>query len=99
MGDHADDALFAGLDQSWGWRRPRVWSPPPKPSNQRVFSRFAGPIHGDFKTGQRLIHIPSGIAGEVLATRGNGQICWRPDTGLFKGGVWVDADKFRHEDF
>ncbi len=28
MGDHADDAIFAGIGSSWGWRRHTTKIPP-----------------------------------------------------------------------
>ena len=48
MGDHADDALFSGLDQSWGLGHPRGWgfprrAPTPAPkkkTNQEIFAKF-----------------------------------------------------------
>ncbi len=52
MGDYADDAIFAGLDQSWGWRRPRAYSTPPKKTNAEIFAKHAGNATL-FKVGQR----------------------------------------------
>jgi hypothetical protein len=93
MGDHADDALFAGLDQSWGWRQ--YFTPAPKPKNAQVFAHFAGNAT-DFKAGQRVVHKPSDVAGVVVTVRGS-QVAWRPDTRLTPGAVWVDSDKLRFD--
>lgn len=102
MGEHADDAIFAGLDGSWGWGgRGRGYSlvgRRTKKTNQQIFKDFAGPVHGHFKTGQRVVHVPSGVAGVILATRAF-QVCWRPDTRIRPGGIWIDPEKLRSEDF
>lgn len=94
MGEYADDAIQAGLDQSWGWRRSRRTYQ--KPTNKEIFREFAHPENGLCKVGQRVVHVPSGVAGEVLSTRGD-QVCWRPDTRIKAGGVWVDIAQFRSE--
>ncbi|WP_372732954.1 hypothetical protein [Novosphingobium sp.] len=101
MGEYADYEIHRMID-SWGWsgrrwkaRRP---APKPKPTNQQIFSSYAAPIHGMFKTGDRVVHQPSGVAGTVWATRA-GQISWRPDSRIKPGAIWSDADKFLHEGF
>jgi hypothetical protein len=66
------------------------------PSNAKIFREFASPENGLCKAGQRGVHIPSGSAGTVLSTRGN-LVCWRPDSRIKPGGIWVDLDKLRVE--
>ena len=98
MGDHADDAIFAGLDQSWGWRRtPRYSSRPaqPKNKNQIIFAKFARDGI-KFKTNDRVVHIASGSAGVVLSSRGD-QVCWKPDSRINPGGIWVDSETLRYD--
>lgn len=101
MGEYADYEIDRMIDNCfWGRRsRHRVRKPQPvKRTNQQIFSQFAGPIHGKFKTGDRVIHTPSGVAGTVWATR-SGQISWRPDTRVKPGAIWTDETAFRHEGF
>lgn len=44
MGDHADDAIFGGLDENWGWRSGRSRArrkPKPKPSAPATLADFS----------------------------------------------------------
>lgn len=100
MGEYADYEIDRMIDQGFGFGG-RSWGisrPKPKRTNQQIFSQFAGPVHGTFKTGDRVVHIASGVAGIVWATR-TGQISWRPDTRLKPGAIWNDESAFRHEGF
>lgn len=101
MGEYADYEIDRMMD-GWGgpyWRRHRVCKPKStKRTNQQIFSQFAGPVHGAFKTGDRVVHIASGVAGTVWATRA-GQISWRPDSRVKPGAIWSDESAFRHEGF
>lgn len=102
MGEYADYEIDRMIDEGWGgpyWRRPAgVFRPKPKRSNQQIFSQFAGPVHGTFKTGDRVVHIASGVAGTVLATRA-GQISWGSDSCAELGAIWSDESALRHEGF
>lgn len=94
MGDYADDAWDPGDPKSWYDATPRIRRP--RATNKEIFREFAHPENGLCKAGQRVVHIPSGVAGEVLSVRGD-LICWRPDTRIKPGGIWVDISKVRVE--
>jgi hypothetical protein len=66
------------------------------PSNKEIFREFAHPVNSLCKAGQRVVHAPSGVAGKVLSTRGD-LVCWRPDTRIKPGGIWVDLSVLRAE--
>lgn len=99
MGEYADYEIDRMIDQGFGFPRSRwISRRERKRTNQQIFSQFAEPIHGKFKTGDRVIHTASGVAGTVWATR-SGQISWRPDTRVKPGAIWTDETAFRHEGF
>lgn len=89
MGDHADDAIHAGIDQGWGYPYVRRFRPsrPAKSANQRAFAGHAR--EKLFKAGDRVIHTPSGSKGVVTSVRGDG-VFWKPDSRIKPGDVWVD---------
>lgn len=96
MGEYADDEIDRWIgDSQWGSRRREFVPVHIKRKNSQIFSRFAR-AGTNFKTGDRVVHIPSGVAGMVIGTRGT-QILWRPDTRLKPGGVFVDSDKLRFD--
>lgn len=97
MGEYADDEIDRWIgDCSWGNRRRREFTPVHiKRKNSQVFSAYARD-GTNFKTGDRVVHMPSGVAGVVIGTRGT-QILWRPDTRLKPGGVFVDSAKLRFD--
>jgi hypothetical protein len=99
VGDYADDAIFAGLDGSWGWGgRGRGYSlvgRRTKRTNQQVFSKFAR-TPGKFKTGDRVMLKDGDQHGTVMGLRGN-QVFWRPDDRQRGGDIFIDADKLLPE--
>ncbi len=97
MGEYADDEIdrWADSGEPFGSRNRPFVPVHVKQKNQKVFSAFARD-GSNFKAGDRVVHMPSGTAGEVIATRGT-QICWKPDSRFKAGGVWVDSDKLRFD--
>lgn len=97
MGKFADDEIDRWIgDCQWGLGRRREFIPVHlKRKNSQVFSRFARD-GTSFKTGDRIVHSPSGAAGIVLATRGT-QICWKPDSRIKSGGIWTDSKILRFD--
>jgi hypothetical protein len=108
VGEYADEYIDSLVGDDWGgigdvgFRRRYFRHRPlthPQRDNVTVFSAYGTappPEHGLFKPGVRVVHKNSGSAGVVLSTR-PGQICWRPDSRLKPGGIWVDESKFRFE--
>jgi len=96
MGEYADDEIDRWIgDSNWGRRYVSHSTTPPKQKNSQVFAKFARD-GTNFKTGDRVVHIPSGEAGVVWATRGH-QILWRPDGSIKSGAIYVDSAKFRFD--
>lgn len=96
MGDYADDAWDPG--DRWSWSD-RTRYPPKnhtKSENAKVFSRFAEHNDAGFKVRDRVVHMPSGIAGIILTVSAK-KICWKPDSRIKPGGIWSENEKFRYE--
>lgn len=92
MGDYADDAWDPGDRWSWTDRTRHHM----KRENTKVFARFAEYNDAGFKARNRVVHIPSGMAGVILTVSAK-KICWKPDGRIKPGGIWSENEKFRYE--
>lgn len=99
MGEFADEYVDRMIGDYWGggYRHQRFYSrpKPAKKTNAQIFAAYARDGI-NFKAGDRVVHKPSAVAGVVVSVRGS-QVCWRPDTRLKPGGIYVDAGSLRFD--